>query len=393
MPPTRPPHYAARRPRRAMPMHPIPLASLLFAGVLSAQTFVVDANGGPGASFTSLAVACATVPSGAVLDVRPGSYDPFVVSGKALTILGQPGVVVVGPWFGLTSVVIQNTASAQTVVLRDLTLRSSFGGPLRLDCTGCAGPVLLTDIALDQSFYAGVDKLLTVQNCAQLAMNACGPFFVPPNAPRAAIEVVGSDVVLRDCPTDTVLGCCLRATNATVQLVDATHVGGGAVPVVELLNAQLRVLGNSLLQAQAALSTFTVLAGNGTAIVDASTTRIGLVTSGVTVTTAPQPVVRATGGRLGTLAQATMGGPPGQLGALFLGALGPRQTIPGIAHAAWLAAGQFAAGPVGVFGPPLAASVSVPNVPALLGSVFVWQGVAFGGATGFTLSNPSCFTP
>lgn len=374
-------------------MKPLALLGLSVAAALPAQTYIVDAAAGPGTTFTSIATATVFAPNGAVLLVRPGSYDPFSVSGKALTILGQPGVQVQGPFFGLTSVTVTSTSATQTVVIRDVTLRSSFGGPVHLDCTACAGPVLLDSIALDTALYPGTEKLLTVQNCAQLAMQGCGAFFAPMNATRAAIEVTGSNAVLQGCTIDTVFGCSLRASASTVQLVDATHIAGGGQPVVDLIGSSLQVIGTSRLEALAPLSIATVLGGSGTTTMDPAVTLIGNVTSGVTVVVTPQAVVRATGGRLGTAAQATMTGPPGQLGTLLLGALGPRQSVPGFTNPTWIAAGSFAAGPVGVFGPPLQASVLVPNQPALLGQVFVWQGATHAPATGFALSNPVVFTP
>jgi hypothetical protein len=64
-----------------------------------------------------------------------------------------------------------------------------------------------------------------------------------------------------------------------------------------------------------------------------------------------------------------------------------------MANQSWIAASSIAAGPTGVFGPLLTASVPVPNLPSLLGLVFVWQGVTYGPATGFALSNPAVFAP
>lgn len=224
-------------------------------------------------------------------------------------------------------------------------------------------------------------------------MTRCGPFFEQPAGSQAAIEISASDVVLRECPTDAVFGCCLRATSSAVQLVDALYTNAGALPTVDLLGSSLRVLGTSRLESAMQLSLFLVLGGNGSVVADPSVTLIGNVTTGVALVIAPQALVRASGGQLGGVTQATLDGPAGQLGALFLGSLGPRQSVPGMVNQTWIAPGSFAAGPIGVFGPQLSASVPVPNVPGLLGQVFVWQGVVFGATAGFSLSNPALFTP
>ena len=64
---------------------------LLFAAPLAAQTFVVDAAGGAGSSFTNMPAAIALVPDGATLLVRPGHYGSFSISAKSLTILADSG--------------------------------------------------------------------------------------------------------------------------------------------------------------------------------------------------------------------------------------------------------------------------------------------------------------
>ena len=50
--------------------------------------WIVDSANGPGSSFTDLPAAVVAAASGDTLVVRAGAYTPFVVSGKALTILG-----------------------------------------------------------------------------------------------------------------------------------------------------------------------------------------------------------------------------------------------------------------------------------------------------------------
>ena len=59
--------------------------------------WIVDSANGPGASFTDLPAAVAAAASGDTLVVRAGAYTPFIVSGKALTILGA-GAPVTHVW-------------------------------------------------------------------------------------------------------------------------------------------------------------------------------------------------------------------------------------------------------------------------------------------------------
>ena len=50
--------------------------------------WIVDGSNGPGTNFTSMQAAVTAASSGDTLIVRPGTYAPFAVSGKALTIRG-----------------------------------------------------------------------------------------------------------------------------------------------------------------------------------------------------------------------------------------------------------------------------------------------------------------
>jgi hypothetical protein len=56
--------------------------------LLLPTTWIVDQSNGPGTNFTDLPQAVAAAASGDTIIVRAGSYTPFNVTGKALTILG-----------------------------------------------------------------------------------------------------------------------------------------------------------------------------------------------------------------------------------------------------------------------------------------------------------------
>lgn len=121
------------------------LALLVGASASSAQVFIVDAAGGPGAHFTSLPAAVSAVPSGSVLRVRAGTYAPFSVARKSLVVLGDDAATV-----GIdlaADLVIGSTASTDVVRLRHLTLLvtgASFPGNLRIE--GALGSVVLEDV-------------------------------------------------------------------------------------------------------------------------------------------------------------------------------------------------------------------------------------------------------
>lgn len=62
--------------------------SLISLVLLLPATWIVDQSNGPGTNFTDLPQAVLAASSGDTIIVRAGSYTPFNVTGKALTILG-----------------------------------------------------------------------------------------------------------------------------------------------------------------------------------------------------------------------------------------------------------------------------------------------------------------
>ncbi len=363
---------------------------LTTAATGNAQTYVVDANNGAGANFTSIDAAVAAVPDGAVLLVQPGSYAPFAITGKGLTVLGQPGVVVTGAPFQRTDITITGTATHQTVVVRDIVLRSSFGGPLQLDVRSCRGPVFLQRTTLDVGPYPGSERGLSLQDCAQVLLEACGPFQKAPGpAGVLAIDLQRSEATLLGCHVLFTHGGGLRALNTNLRLVDCTI--DATQPAIEVTSATVQIAGNSRVTASY-LGQGIAFGGRGLIRRDPGVPVTGSIAFGVTVLTAPQPLVRNSGGALGTTANAALHGPAGHFGILCLGVPSPPRWLQGITHTAWLGPG-LVAGPTGLFGPPITAQVAVPADPRLLGALFGWQGVTLTPTLDIVLTNPVLFAP
>lgn len=96
------------------------------AAAAQAQVFVVDAAGGIGAHFTDLRPAIASVPEGATLLVRAGTYTAFNIQRKALSIVGE-GTVNLGRAGPNPSISIGGNAASQPVVLRALDFATFMG--------------------------------------------------------------------------------------------------------------------------------------------------------------------------------------------------------------------------------------------------------------------------
>lgn len=198
-------------------LRPFPSMHALFPGLLltalaSAQTFVVDAQSGPGSQFTSIAAAVAAVPSGSVLLVRPGTYAPFSIVGKGLAILGTNGVVISGTFYAPVTVTVSATAANQPVVLRDLHLQVPLGGEHRVLCTNCLGPLLVQRVTFDTTYFQL--GRLTAQQCSQLYVEASGPFAT--SYINVGLEITGGSAVVRNCAAQA--PCTILLANAgTVQ--------------------------------------------------------------------------------------------------------------------------------------------------------------------------------
>jgi len=134
------------------------LVALAAAGVAHAQgaLLVVDATGGPGSAFTSIADAVSAAVDGDTLLVRSGTYAPFTIDGLTLVVAAEPGASVVvdlallGSSFATPAATVTGIAANQGVVLAGLTLKGTQppgndngGYGLRVD--GCGGQVWIQD--------------------------------------------------------------------------------------------------------------------------------------------------------------------------------------------------------------------------------------------------------
>lgn len=358
---------------------------LLSASALG-QTFTV---GPVGANFTSIAAAVAAVPDGAVLLVQPGTYAPFAVTGKGISILGQGAVTVASAPFQPAVVTIANTAVAQRVVLRNLALAAPLGAAQRLECTNCQGAVSLQQITMDPTY--GFERRLVIQQCGQVSIDGCGPLFG--SQPTPAMQLDNSRVALARMLVTAALAHGLAATNCDVQLTECDVLGGGfGGPGILLGGTTLRVSAGCTVGDLSPTASSAGISGTGTVVFDPQATLHGTFAAPLSVVVAPQASVLATGGTIGTTANATLTGATGRLGALYLGLAGPPTSVPGFTHAMWLDPIVFMPVVVGVLG-PLTGSVAVPNNPLLLGSLFAWQGIDWSLATGFAFSTPAWFAP
>ena len=131
--------------------------ALLVAAPALANTWIVDAAGGPGSHFTDIPSAIGAAVAGDILLVRPGSYSAFTLDEPLVIVAQAPGVVV------------GNTSSSTNVENIVLGSKAALAG-MRIEgilyVTSCSTEIVLDELVLP---YGRVQ----VQNCADVRLRAC----------------------------------------------------------------------------------------------------------------------------------------------------------------------------------------------------------------------------
>jgi hypothetical protein len=402
-------------------MRIIPCLGAVFAisCALPAQTFIVDANNGPGANFLDIQQAINAVPNGAILLVRPGSnYSPIVVNAKALSILAiGPGVVINTAWFQ-EPVVVTNLPAGQSFTMRGLSENGSLNTN-RCRLSDCQGMVLVDDwTSLSNLSNPGINRLtaqaIVVERCAHVTLRNCHL------RGQQGLHALDSDVVVENCDLSG-----HDASQASI-IVAATGIGavieGGTTTF-----ARCRVQGGNGLPTSAnpgpaiyAVNALIRLCEDGSGVYAAGTSPVvptpAIDGSNSTVVRGPQAVL--TGSNGGSAVAATLvdvvrplpslrtisappGGvvhadvttPVGELVMLALALPGPVLPVPGIDGTFRLDPATAAVVALGVpqSSAPVTHAIAVPNTQAMVGALWAWQAVAWSAADGLRVSNPSIY--
>jgi hypothetical protein len=368
-------------------MHSQKLAVVALACLpLAAQTFVVDLNNGPGTNYTSLAAAVAGVPGGAVLRVRAGTYgEAITIAGKSLTILGEPGALLMPPAVG--GFHIDGLAANQTVVLRGLEINFTQTVDPTIRCANNQGLIVLDGVS-----SVGRTNLFA-DSCAALQVRD-SVFGVTPFATGlGSINLTNCIATFEHCGAADV-----RLTNSSVQFANCeltgnTFVGAVYNRAVIMAGGDLRLLGGSLTGGQSlTLLQAQAIQGAGNVRVDPSTVVIASVPRfdpGVIVTTLEMPKVTSQRVNGGADLQATMTGPAGGTGVLMLALAVPAVTIPNF-DPRWMDGATLTVQAIGVLGgTPLQSTFTLPPTGVFTGLLITHQGLAASPSGSLSLSNPA----
>lgn len=356
---------------------------------LTAQTYVVDAAGGPGSHFTSIAAATPAVPEGATLIVRAGIYEPFS-SGRGITILGEPGARIDGSngIFGIGGV-----QAGRRFAMRGIELASTGGMLFWLSAS--AGAVLL-------DFPPGPPVVgdFRISGCADVQVRGLAvhnPQFGPLDVGFSNVSLVGCD--LRCAGPDN----AILQKAGVLQLANC-HVeaqGGGIFPSWNSANlvgvtvaGRIEVRASTIVGPAGGAAYAYAISGEGTAFVDNATVfqnvfQLSAPAAGgaqlLAATFADLATCTATAAPLGGVASASVQGPAGSIAVLFAGFPAPPATVPGVQYPLWVGAGTTVTMAVGAGS--AAGSYNVPNAAWVLGVGIGWQGLTWDAANGLQFSN------
>lgn len=207
---------------------------LLAAPAFTQRTWIVDAAGGPGHHFKDLPPALAAASDGDTILVRRGVYQGGA-TGKALTILGSPGVSLRTPF------TVSGLAAGKTLTLAGVTIKLTWSpssgkpipgwGAVRLLLSNNQGRVHLDRVTLPLNsisipLFPCTNRMggVRIQNCAHVTMTRCSVTGVTPLRVSASTVAVSSSTLQGHQPR-----CCTIATTTTCsQPTEGLVVGSGA---------------------------------------------------------------------------------------------------------------------------------------------------------------------
>ncbi len=363
------------------------LAVGLVGGVAVGQTYVVNAAGGPGAQFTTIAAAVAAVPNGAVLLVRPGVYSGFTIDAKSLAVFADPGVAV----DGLATVIeVKNLAANQAVVLHGVRANGGLA-EARFDLQNCAGPVVLQRCGISPpTSFGNSGAQVSALDCADLHIVDCAfPF-----GGQLQLGIQGGRAVVARSTfgANSWIGP-VRITGARVDFVDCVLSGWGVFgPTTPLLTVDVastvHLLGSTAITSTMPTAPTWGIGPAGTVVVDPAVqvTAATPFAAGVVMVTRALPAVSAGSVPLGTLATATLRVPAGGIGGLFVGLATPWFLVTPFAEP--LAIDPTSAVPLGAGAGMVGGSLVLPPLASLRGTRLCWQGWSYDPAGGWQVSNP-----
>lgn len=224
---------------------------LLSAGLCASlpaqrRTWVVDVQNRPGADFSSLQTAFASVPPGDAVHVRDGVYPVPITLERGLVVEAATGVRFATALSD--GLVVRNVPAGQRVVLRGFRLPLLFTPNPRLgtriDVRGCAGHVLIEDLVSESGVGIADSPWVSIVDSTV----AC-----PMTVERSSLSLV--DTALRGWDAFSTIGVRVPSTtaascrNSVLAVSRCTFAGGNSSTgvvgsaAIDMLDSALGITG------------------------------------------------------------------------------------------------------------------------------------------------------
>lgn len=349
--------------------------------VVTAQSFVVDVNGGPGANFTSITAAVAAVPDGAVLRVRPGNYaESVVVAAKSLTIAGDNGAIIVTP-VGLPALHVLGLGPAQDFVVRGMGMFTAANTTAEVRLEQNQGLVFV------DSMNGLTPMRLHASNCDALLVSRCR--LTDPALPAAVLDTCRA--VFDECPMGPVVQIGGDLQLAGCGIVGHQNLLGVGGTALTMQGGVLRLLATQLSAGFSIATPGLAIGGTGSVRRTPDTALQGAsppVAAGITMITATMPRA-ATSWITGPIYSVYASGTAGDLAFLVGSVRALPQHLPGL-DAVWLDAATAHVETAGVLtGGAFASWFTLPSSQAFTGLSVVWQLLSFAPNGALSVSNPT----
>ncbi len=221
-------------------------ATLALVGPATADTWVVDDDGGPGVDDTSLAAAIAGASHGDRIELHPGTYSEDIDCAVGITIVGVGSVISIQGRFVAHDVPAGHELRISGVQLKDVLLQDCSGavviansgisgGATRFEAIGCADLRVFASgvsgrldyaMRLDDSHLEIVSSTVTGLYCSGCISGAGG-------------------IQLRNGSSATVADCTVIGADGLSTFAVEGYGGDGATAIDVGLGCELRVTGTS----------------------------------------------------------------------------------------------------------------------------------------------------
>lgn len=351
-------------------------AVLLVGSAIGQQTWIVDANNGPGTNFTNLQPAVNAAAPGDRILVRAGTYTPVSVF-KALTIVGSPNAVVTGSGGYSPGFLVSYLPAGTVTSIQGLHLATTGIAPMSLGVVSCAGTVILDDVH--------VTLFAMFSGSADVRCNHC-TFDRQLGVYDSTCTIDGSTLLTAPAVTAPALDLDLAAH---VELNRCTVTGSSSA--IRLDNGSSLVLRDDGSGTIATSAPQPVIAGTGQLVIDPhvvlQTAAGGPIASSVSVLLRSMPSLAIAAGPPGGTVDVDLFGTPGDAYFEFLGfASAPLLEPLTQLHVFVLPTTLWELGTFAASG-RRQTQIPLPNVPEIIGITWSWQAVVAGPTTGLALSN------